>query len=337
MRLDFSLFKYVLITTCLLYGCEKALIEEDPINTPVENFDIFWEELDRHYPFFELKQIDWDSVYALHRPSISNNTTPIDLFQTLESISLSLRDAHVNLYTPLGDVEYDFKAGFPVNSNIHAFNYTINRTQASRVVAYGDIINSNLGYITISSFGGERDDYRVIDDILELFKEKDGIIIDVRSNGGGSSLNSDIIATRFADEERLYRHIRYRNGPEQSDFSRWFDDSVKPRGSSQYTSPVVILTNRGCFSTTEDFILAMRTMPHVTIMGDTTGGGSGNPILRELPNGWAFRISTWMVVSPEFVAYEGIGIPPDTTIWINPNDSTAGRDTILEGAINLLN
>jgi len=59
----------------------------------------------------------------------------------------------------------------------------------------------------------------------------------------------------------------------------------------RYTDPIALLTNRRTFSAAESFVLAMRTLPQVTIVGDTTGGGSGNPLHRELPNGWGLSVS----------------------------------------------
>ena len=81
----------------------------------------------------------------------------------------------------------------------------------------------------------------------------------------------------------------------------------------------------------------MRVFPYVTVIGDTTGGGSGSPIGRELPNGWTYRISRSMAMTPEKCTYEGVGLVPDITIQNTEADSTAGIDTILESAIKFLN
>jgi hypothetical protein len=98
-----------------------------------------------------------------------------------------------------------------------------------------------------------------------------------------------------------------------------------------------VLTNKRCLSSAELFVSAMETLPHVTIIGDTTGGGSGNPVFRELPNGWSMRLSTsYSALSDGFI-YEGKGIPPDIPIWISTEDSINGRDVILERAIEFLN
>ena len=179
-------------------------------------------------------------------------------------------------------------------------------------------------------------DFNKIEELVTDFQDKKGIIIDVRGNDGGSDFNSLAIAGRFADEARLYRLITFRNGPEWDDFADWTEHYVLPMGLTQFTKPIVLLTNRGCFSACEGFTRMMRAFPYVTVVGDTTAGGSGSPFFRELPNGWEYRLSTWLVAEPgSFDVLEGEGLPPDVTVHISAADSLAGIDRILEEAISL--
>ncbi len=132
-----------------------------------------------------------------------------------------------------------------------------------------------------------------------------------------------------------FRRYKYRTSPEHDEFSGWIEDFISPAGPRQFTGPVFVLTNRGSFSAAEDFVLAMRQFPHVQTLGDTTGGGTGNPVFRELPNGWAYRFSTWVMEGPNGFNFEGAGIPPDHLVNISRQDSLAMRDMILEKAIEL--
>ncbi|MGI9545308.1 MAG: S41 family peptidase [Cyclobacteriaceae bacterium] len=325
-------FHLILIFFC---SCDQLLLEEDPENSLVQNFEIFWREFDRHYAFLELKELDWDSVYQISRPKVESFTSEAALFNLLEEIVLSLEDGHVNLYSNTGTVSYDFTAGFPANSPEHVINYLENISQPNNKIIHADLKNTNLGYFRVGSFGGDRSSFEVIDEIIKRFEQKEGIIIDVRSNSGGSDTNGGIIASRFADRKRLHRRFKYRNGPGATDFTTWFDDHVEPDGL-HFSKPVVVLTNRGCFSSTEDFILAMRILPHVQVVGGITGGGSGNPIIRELPNGWLFRLSTWVMATPDFETFEEIGLAPDVSVTISEEDAANQKDTILEEAIALI-
>ena len=84
------------------------------------------------------------------------------------------------------------------------------------------------------------------------------------------------------------------------------------------------------------FVLAMQVMPHVTVIGDTTGGGVGNPIYRELPNGWTYRLSTKIQADARGRVIEATGVFPHIPVRTTVADSAAGTDRILEKAIEVL-
>jgi C-terminal processing protease CtpA/Prc len=100
---------------------------------------------------------------------------------------------------------------------------------------------------------------------------------------------------------------------------------------------VAILTNRQTFSAAEWFVLFVKVMPNVTIIGDTTGGGSAKTILRELSNGWTLRTSNTQTLMSNGCDFQFTGLFPDIPIWISPEDYNREVDTILEKAILLLN
>ena len=80
----------------------------------------------------------------------------------------------------------------------------------------------------------------------------------------------------------------------------------------------------------------MQVFPNVTIIGDTTGGGLGNPIRRELPNGWVFRLSTMVGATADSYIVDGKGVPPDVTTITTEEDSINGIDRILEKGIEII-
>lgn len=317
-------------------GCDKVFIA-DVESTPKANFDAFWLDVDRNYSYLAAKNIDWDAVYEEYESQITENTTDQELFNILDQLVQLLEDGHVNIWTPFASSIYDVTAGHPTNANTHALNYIVNQF-TTPALTYGTIRDQpEIGYIQIESFGGSLLEFNRIEEVITAFQDKKGIIIDVRSNGGGSDFNGLTIAGRFADQTRLYRLITFRNGPEWDDFAEWSENYVNPMGNVQYQNPVVLLTNRGCFSACEGFTRMMKAFPNVTVVGDTTAGGSGNPIFRELPNGWEYRLSTWLVAEPEtFDVLEGKGLPPDIQVDISKKDSIANIDTILERAIDIL-
>lgn len=79
----------------------------------------------------------------------------------------------------------------------------------------------------------------------------------------------------------------------------------------------------------------MKQLPHVTILGDKTGGGSGLPFSSELPNGWSIRFSASPMFDPEMNQLE-FGIAPDRKVDMISEDMRKGKDTMIELACDLL-
>ena len=79
-----------------------------------------------------------------------------------------------------------------------------------------------------------------------------------------------------------------------------------------------------------------RSIPTVTVIGDTTGGGSANPITLQLPNGWSYRVARWIQYAADKKVFEGKGLAPNIPVWISKADSLGGKDVILERAIKFL-
>ena len=74
------------------------------------------------------------------------------------------------------------------------------------------------------------------------------------------------------------------------------------------------------------------------MVGQFTGGGSGNPMTRELPNGWIIKVPRWQVGDPlTKELYEGIGLEPDVILMQRTLDTTLGIDRVLEFSINYIN
>ncbi len=327
-----TLFLFSLLS---IFGCADIFLPSDKENSPVQNFELLWDDFDKTYSFFEYKKINWDSLHAVYRPQINDQTTETQLFEICSSMLDHLKDGHVNIYSTLKTYSYTgWYDKYPTNYLSNNITKYVKNYKISGALQYGNI-NDSIGYIYIPSFSNNKN-YSAIDNIIQQLNTCKGIIIDIRNNGGGSDINCITIASRFMKEKKLFRYTQWRNGPKHSDFSEKFPDYIEPDGSFQFTKPIALLTNRKCFSSAEGFLLMMKTMPYVTVIGDTSGGGSANPIFRELPNGWVYRIPRWIEYSSAMTTFEGTGISPDIPVWINAEDSLAGKDTILETAIQFL-
>jgi len=341
--MKFRIF-YLLFCVVNLTGCEEVFFQEDISDTPVNNFEMFWSDFDKFYPSFDIKQINWDNIYTLNRPKISENTTDIELFNILSAMITPLRDGHVTLVSNIGKsysktIPKDYYCNMRISPQSYLEMFEPNNSN----ISYWSVKNSTIGYISINTFdvkGGAfvlaDDSFLIIDEIIKQFKDKSGIIIDLRWNSGGFPANVETIVNRFADTKRVYLKIRSKNGPGKNDFSEWTDCYIEPKGPSQFLKPVVVLTSKSTGSAAEWFALAMKALQNTIIVGDTTAGCFSPKIERELPNGWSFSLSSKVVVSASMVQYEGFGIPPDYTVINTSSELTNKRDAMLEKGIEII-
>ncbi len=315
------------------------LLNETQVD-PEKNFQILWNEFDRHYVFFESKNVNWQALYDIYAPQVTDQIDNAELFDILSSMLTHLNDVHVTLTIPFrsfnsankrpeGTLNLDIVKSKYLNAGF--------QTTGNGFFTSGQISDA-IGYLHIASFsiGNGRAWVEAIDPIVNDFFDHKGLIVDVRGNNGGSSRNVDAIVGRFADQKRVSALVQRRDGSRHSDFGRIIKKYVKPAGNKQFTKPIIVLTDRQVISSGEYFVLAMKRFPYVRTVGDTTFGGQGSPTRKKLPNGWEYRVSTGKWSSADNVLYEDIGIPPDIYVAVSPLDSRMARDPVIETAIQLL-
>lgn len=305
------------------------------MSNPRNNFYFFWTGFNEYYAGFETRTINWDSVYNLYQSQINAQTDNQTLHRIFVEMISPLKDPHVALFAP-GFTTYNYQRpeGNFLNFNNNISKY-LSGWKSNGPITYG-FLDDNLGYVFIDNFKNPSSVYDYIDRVISEFKDVNGIIIDVRNNGGGEAREAYKVASRFADSDYLFAYTRSKNGPEREDLSDFFPSYISPAGGQQFIRPIAVLTNRQTGSAAEFMTLMIRSFPYAIHVGDTTGGGIGGQITRELPNGWTYTLSPGICYPPDKTPIEGIGIVPDVTITISEADSVAGTDTILEAAIELL-
>lgn len=316
-----------------LISCEKA--DEYTMN-PRTNFEALWKIMDENYCFFEYKDIDWDDVYQKYNLQLRDTMDQYELFQFLGDMLSELQDGHTNLYSSFDVARYwDWYEDYPRNFNEDVHKKYLGKDYLiAGGMKYLRMANNKVGYIYYGSFSsgvGENN----LDYALMHFKDCQGLIIDVRENGGGSLTYSDVIASRFLEEKIPVGYILHKTGKGHNDFSEPYPIELEPSNRVRWLRPVVVLTNRHSYSATNDFVNKMKILPNVTIMGDQTGGGSGLPFNSELPNGWRVRFSASPMLDANKQHTE-YGIEPDIYVQLKPEDISKGIDTLIEAAIAFL-
>jgi C-terminal processing protease CtpA/Prc len=175
-----------------------------------------------------------------------------------------------------------------------------------------------------------------LDKIARDFKELDGIVIDIRNNPGGDDSTAITIINRFCDRKRIAFHRKTKIGPGEDDFTALKTWHIEPQGDAQFTGPIVLLTCDSVFSGGEVFALAIRQLPHVTIIGNHTNGIFSYQLEKKLPNGWQYCLSYQKYFSADMVCYEGKGVAVDIKLLNKKADIRDGIDPLITRALKVL-
>lgn len=328
-------FLVSLLSLLFFTSCHKVEVFEDD---PYGNFDALWTILDERYCFFEYKEIDWEQVRIKYRKKLTMKMTSEELFSVCGDMLMELKDGHVNL-SAAHDVSsyWDWLYGSPENYQERLIDeYYLNFDYRYTSGIKYKILPQNVGYMYYGSFSSTIGEGN-LDQILAYLSTSTGLIIDVRSNGGGSLSNVETLVSRFINQETLVGYISHKTGPGHQDFSELYPIKYSPSNRIRYQKPVVVLANRGTYSAANNFVSVMKELPQVVVMGDITGGGSGLPFSSELPNGWSIRFSA----SPIYDAsrqHTEFGVAPTEGYKMDMDLEQAeqGHDTILDRAIAYL-
>ncbi|MCH5175384.1 MAG: S41 family peptidase [Prevotellaceae bacterium] len=324
---------------CLLFSLISVVscVKEDTYdNTNRGNFEALWKLMDEHYCFFSYKQqelgVDWNEVHARYAQQVNEKMTNLQLFEVLCNMLAELRDGHVNLAAPFDyGRNWSFYEDYPQNYNDSIVKLYLGRNYHIASGLKYVILDDNIAYVRCESFANGIGSGNV-SYMLNALATCNGLIIDVRENGGGQITSARTLASHFTNEKCLIGYVSHKTDKGHDSFSspeaEYLDPAIE---GVRWQKPVVVLTNRAVFSAANDFVKCMKQCPNVTVMGDHTGGGSGMPFNSELPNGWSVRYSAVVYYDKDMQQTE-FGIAPDIPIEMSGADISQDKDTYIEAA-----
>lgn len=328
--------KHILSILLALLTLSSCVKEDNYDNTKQGNFEALWKLMDEHYCFFDYKQqelgVDWDEVHTRYARQVNEKMTNAQLFEVLCNMIAELKDGHVNLSASFDyGRNWSFYEDYPLNYNDSIVQlYLGHHYQIASGLKYVTF-DDNIGYVRCETFEEGIGDGN-ISVMLNSLSLCSGLIIDVRSNGGGQLTKAHTLASHFTNDKLLIGYIAHKTGKARNAFTASKAEYLDPASDGiRWQKPVVVLTNRGVFSAANDFVKCMKQCPNVTVMGDKTGGGSGMPFNSELPNGWIVRYSA-VVYYDKDMQHTEFGIEPDITLEMSGADTSQNQDTYIEAA-----
>lgn len=207
------------------------------------------------------------------------------------------------------------------------------------------MLEKNIGILTISDFqSSEVTD--LFDQVYDKILKTDGLIIDIRGNGGGNSGYADYIARHFSADS--IRRNSWSSPIYIPAFASWGKDAGRYDSPEEYyippiddkkpyLNPVVILIDRGTFSAAEDFSALFKGMKRAVFIGEPTGGSTGNGVRVQLNDFVYANICSKHDVAPDGTEFVGIGIIPDIQTAETPESYFHSKhDNAIKTALEVL-
>ena len=185
-------------------------------------------------------------------------------------------------------------------------DYTMTRAYFEVTVAWGQMLEDNIGLVTIENFDGRCADETLaaVEDLLAQGAE--GLIFDVRNNPGGYKTELCAVLDYLLPEGPLFRS-EYYDGTEQVDES----------DAEFLDLPMAVLVNSESISAAEFFAAALDEYEAATVVGEQTIGKGYFQQAYKLSDGSAVGLSVGKYTTPKGVSLTGVGITPDVVVEVD--------------------
>lgn len=170
---------------------------------------------------------------------------------------------------------------------------------------------------------------RVEDAMTDLrSKGMTALVLDLRGNPGGVGAMSVPVARLLLSEPGSLGRLQFR------DFTQDFNVEA---GANPFEGPVVILVDEGTASTSEIFAAGLRDLGRAKVVGGRASAGAALPsVIDELPGGAILQYVVGDYRTPKGTLVEGVGVVPDVNVVETRADFAAGRDPVLDAAVEFL-
>ena len=297
-------------------------------------FNLLWTTFDQNYSYFVYKAIDWNAIRAEFQPRAAAATSQAQFNSMALEMLGRLHDQHVLINGP-GTTLRTYVPPYFINWDEGVWRQYLARGNSTARGGVVSAVMNGVAYMAVTSWNPTFVGTNDLDAALDAFLDRPALIVDVRMNGGGNDQIAFQFAGRFATATTTSGFVQTRNGPSHGDFTPLQPRMFLPRGVP-YTGSVVLLVGRLCLSSNESFVAAMRQLPNVTVVGDTTGGASANPQTFPLTAGWTFTVSRWIEYLVDGQGIEDHGIAPSVFVPVSGADFQSGRDPVIDWALEHL-
>jgi carboxyl-terminal processing protease len=191
-----------------------------------------------------------------------------------------------------------------VERDDRALDFEITRAAIDLPNVTGRLAREDLAYVRLFGFGrGAGDQLR--EEIQKLLDQgAEGVVLDMRNNGGGLFSESVEVASTFIEDGEIVT-FKERGSPEVD---------YEAEGDAFEDLPLVVLVNGNSASATEIVAGALKDEDRAELVGQTTFGKGSVQEVVPLSDDSAIKMTTGAYFTPEGESIEGKGVVPDVTV-----------------------
>jgi len=206
-------------------------------------------------------------------------------------------------------------------------------------ISWGLLTGTNVGYIYVYNWMPGTDVEAQFTAAITAFQDADGIIVDQRYNTGGAQFWLQAAAMLFdTDHDRIWCSASRKPQPsEPTDLQIHSCQGIDADESTYLDRPIAILTGPQAASAGDLFPYEMSLHPRVRRFGRATHGSFARATMLwdldpQLDDLWA-RFAKDVFTDSNDEHLQATEQPPDVELWLQPDDVAAGRDTVVEAAL----
>ncbi len=178
------------------------------------------------------------------------------------------------------------------------------------------IFQDNIGYIKIVEFMHPQRGMPTAVAAMKLIENTDGLIIDIRDNGGGYGGLMNYVLNHYFDGGPTHISTTIYSEEDKLPNKEYSSDLVY--GKLRINTPLFIITNEKTGSAAEFFAYTLQSFGKAKVIGQSTAGAAHMNSFYPLNENFRISISTGAPINPKTnTNWEGTGVIPDYVIQEN--------------------